>query len=234
MGQPKPAVLPEPKALQRAIAGRVGSKASQADKREALLVEHRKALDEFFARQRDHAKAETKALDAPTWDDELAALLTDLGEATAKALGTVVAKKLGGTYDVADVADWIHENAITSAKNINATTVANLKAYLDDHADDPDPVDGYFDGQVSARSGSIAASRVAMVGGLAMLSSAQQNKAATKTWVTGPNARPAHAEMNGETVGIDDLFSNGMNMPGDPAGGADEVAGCNCSADFDF
>jgi hypothetical protein len=38
--------------------------------------------------------------------------------------------------------------------------------------------------------------------------------------------------MNGETVGIGDRFSNGMNAPGDPAGGADEVAGCNCSLSF--
>jgi HK97 family phage portal protein len=234
MGQPKPAVLPEPKALVRAIGARVGRKASRADKRAALVDEHRKALDEFFTRQREDAKAETKALDAATWDDELAALLSDLGDATAKALGTAVAKKLGGTYDVGDIADWIHENAITSAKNINATTVANLKAYLADHADDPAAVDGYFDGQVQQRSGAIAASRVAMVGGLASLSAAQQNKAATKTWVTGPNPRPEHAQMNGETVGIEETFSNGMNMPGDPAGGADEVAGCNCDVEFDF
>jgi hypothetical protein len=39
--------------------------------------------------------------------------------------------------------------------------------------------------------------------------------------------------MNGETVRIHDLFSNGMNAPGDPAGGADEVAGCNCSLSFE-
>jgi HK97 family phage portal protein len=234
MGAPKPASTPEPKALVRAIGARVGRKSSRADKRAALVEEHRKALDDFFARQREDATAETKALDAASWDDDLAALLSDLGEATARSLGAAVAKKLGGSYDIADIADWIHENAITSAKNINATTVANLKAYLADHADDPAAVDGYFDGQVQQRASSIAASRVAMVGGLASLSAAQQNKAATKTWVTGPNPRMEHAQMNGETVGIEETFSNGMNMPGDPAGGADEVAGCNCDVEFDF
>jgi hypothetical protein len=73
---------------------------------------------------------------------------------------------------------------------------------------------------------------VAVVAGLASLGAAGQNGAGMKTWVTGGNPRSAHAEMNGETVGIHDLFSNGMNAPGDPAGGADEVAGCNCSLDF--
>jgi hypothetical protein len=38
--------------------------------------------------------------------------------------------------------------------------------------------------------------------------------------------------MDGETVGINDVFSNGMNGPGDPAGGAEQVAGCNCSLSF--
>jgi uncharacterized protein with gpF-like domain len=145
-----------------------------------------------------------------------------------------VAKQVGGSYDPSEIADWIHENAITSAKAINATTVENLQAYLDGN-DDPDAVDAYFDGQVDARADSISTSRVAMVAGLASLSSASQNGAATKTWITsGRNPRPSHAQMNGETVGIDDAFSNGMNMPGDPSGGADEVAGCTCDVSFDF
>ena len=54
-----------------------------------------------------------------------------------------------------------------------------------------------------------------------------------KTWrVTSSNPRDAHAAMNGETVGIRDLFSNGMRWPGDPAGGADNNAGCQCSVEF--
>ena len=73
-----------------------------------------------------------------------------------------------------------------------------------------------------------------MVAGLASLNAAGQNGAATKTWVSGPSPRSAHAAMNGETVAIGDVFSNGMNAPGDPAGGADEVAGCNCDLDYSF
>lgn len=34
--------------------------------------------------------------------------------------------------------------------------------------------------------------------------------------------------MNGQSVGTGKLFSNGMQWPHDPAGGADEVAGCTC------
>jgi HK97 family phage portal protein len=220
----------------RSIGSKVGRKASLRDKRAALVEEHQRALGGYFDAQRADVKADTKAaIDTSTWDDDLAALLADLGHATAKAIGAAVARSLGGTtYDAADIADWIHENALTSAKAINATTVANLKSYLDANADDPDAVDGYFDGQVQARTASISASRVAMVGGLASLSSASQQGAATKTWNTGPNPRADHAAMNGETVGIDEVFSNGMNAPGDPAGGADEVAGCNCDLTYDI
>jgi hypothetical protein len=152
-------------------------------------------------------------------------------------MGSTVAKALGGSFDPSQVADWIHENSITSAAAINATTVEAIKAALDEADDGADPaevVDGVFDGSVAGRVGTIAASRVAMVGGLASLNSAEQNSAATKTWITGPKARASHAQMNGETVPIDEPFSNGMNMPGDPSGGADEVAGCNCDVQFDF
>jgi hypothetical protein len=34
--------------------------------------------------------------------------------------------------------------------------------------------------------------------------------------------------MDGEEVGIDDTFSNGLKFPGDPSGSVEEVAGCTC------
>jgi hypothetical protein len=51
----------------------------------------------------------------------------------------------------------------------------------------------------------------------------------TKTW-TGGTTR--HAPMNGQTVPLGENFSNGMAWPGDPAGGAAEVANCGCSVTF--
>jgi len=47
----------------------------------------------------------------------------------------------------------------------------------------------------------------------------------TKTWITGANPRPEHAAMDGETVLVAELFSNGSMWPGD---GADSEYGCNC------
>lgn len=62
------------------------------------------------------------------------------------------------------------------------------------------------------------------------LEAGRQNGAVTKTWVTtSSNPRAEHAAMNGETVGIDDEFSNGLRWPGDSASGDPaEVANCKC------
>jgi len=51
-----------------------------------------------------------------------------------------------------------------------------------------------------------------------------------KQWVATNDAvtRPSHAAVNGEVVGINEMFSIGMKAPGDPSGGAAEVIACRC------
>lgn len=56
-----------------------------------------------------------------------------------------------------------------------------------------------------------------------------EGRQVTKTWnVTSLNPRRSHAAVNGETVGVDERFSNGLRFPGDPDGDIDETAGCKC------
>lgn len=52
----------------------------------------------------------------------------------------------------------------------------------------------------------------------------------TKTWHTArdPRVRDSHAEIDRQSVGLDGLFGNGLQYPGDPAGGAAETANCRC------
>ena len=50
--------------------------------------------------------------------------------------------------------------------------------------------------------------------------------------VNSSNPRDEHLAMAGETVGIRERFSNGMRWPGDPAGGAENNANCQCSVEF--
>lgn len=52
----------------------------------------------------------------------------------------------------------------------------------------------------------------------------------TKTWVTAGDSdvRDSHAGVNGETVPIDQRFSNGLMYPGDPSGAPGEIINCRC------
>jgi len=50
-----------------------------------------------------------------------------------------------------------------------------------------------------------------------------------KQWVTGENPREDHALMDGETVKIDESFSNGADWPGDDVLGPEGTCGCNCT-----
>lgn len=55
-----------------------------------------------------------------------------------------------------------------------------------------------------------------------------------KVWVATEDerTRESHAEIDGETVGIEDQFSNGLAFPGDPSGEPEEVINCRCTLDF--
>ena len=235
--QPHAPKEPLPKNFSvRSVMGRMGSvKAAGGDVRQALVDEHKSALEDYYGRLGDAlTSAATKALSFDEWDSQLADLLTSLGVATVKALGDRVAKHLGGNWDQAGVADWVAADAQKSAHLMNAKTADNFDASVLS-ADDPAAASITFRDALIASAAIVAKTRVTVVGGLAEQSAAEQSGAATKTWITGPNPRPAHARMNGETVPLGEAFSNGMNGPGDSsAGSVDDLAGCNCSLEFEM
>lgn len=43
------------------------------------------------------------------------------------------------------------------------------------------------------------------------------------------HTRPSHRKVDGEIREVDEPFSNGLDFPGDPAGGAGEVVNCRCA-----
>lgn len=58
------------------------------------------------------------------------------------------------------------------------------------------------------------------------------DKITGKQWLHGgggDNPRPEHIEMDGETVDVDEQFSNGLKYPGDPAEGPGEICNCTCT-----
>lgn len=55
--------------------------------------------------------------------------------------------------------------------------------------------------------------------------------AVVKEWVWSGLANSRHRNMGGEVVPAYETFSNGMQYPGDPAGGAEETVNCQCTLD---
>jgi HK97 family phage portal protein len=231
------------KQITRSLMGRVSRKSNKKDIRASLIAGHQVEMGKFFDRQRASVKANVSkkaagVFDPTAWNTDLATILHSLSTGIAKALGTKVASDLGGTYDGTSIVDYLKTNSESTAKQINDTTAKQIEAAFaanSESIDGVDPeavVDGLFDGELAARSDQISETQVAVIGGLAGLVAARLSDAKTKTWITGPNPRPSHAEMDGEEVALGELFSNGMDGPGDFNGGADEVAGCNCDLEF--
>lgn len=195
-----------------------------------------------FRRQRDAvlSKVPKKAVtpgiddvwDAERWDRELGADLYKLNTATAVVWARYMAEQLDYELDEARMAAWLQEHSRIAAENINTVTrvslIDALKAEIAREA-----IEHLFDVAVSARAPEIARSAVTTAATFGSQEGARQGGLRTKTWhVNSSNPRPDHAAMDGETVPIDALFSNGMMWPGDPAGGADNNANCECSVSF--
>jgi ferric-dicitrate binding protein FerR (iron transport regulator) len=113
---------------------------------------------------------------------------------------------------------------------VNQTTHAQLQEAA------PDEADAVFADAEARRTQSGGYALASAVAGFAASEFAHQylGQRAEKTWATGPNPRAEHAEMDGETVGNDETFSNGAKWPGDPILGADGVAGCNCGLEISY
>ncbi|MCJ1687777.1 phage portal protein [Rathayibacter sp. VKM Ac-2927] len=230
-----------PKSGRKAPRSRVSLKSDDLDTT-SYVEKAAEVLSTFFARQRRAvlsalgAKAAGDYWDGARWDRELSDDLYALAMTTATELGQEQAKRLGfteGDYDEDRTRAFLRAVADSRAGAINSTTKERLDDAIDD--DDADPADVFAEAE-SARSGSAATALVAGLAGFALVEAAQQTtgSAAQKTWETGDNPRPDHAAMDGETVGIDEQFSNGADWPGDPVLGADGVSGCNCGVSISY
>lgn len=209
---------------------RIKAKADEEEDEELKEV-----FQKFFKRQANSilpklgAKAE-HWWDGDRWDEELADDIYPLfmkiadnhGESTAKTLGTEYVKELTAAY--------LRKMAEGRATAINISTCEKLEEAIEQE-EDPAEV---FEKRESETTtfGQTLGTAIASWAVIEAVHQAQNNgyqKLVEKEWVTGPNARPTHAAMNGQRVGIDDNFSNGARWPGDDNLSPDESCGCNCS-----
>lgn len=230
-GQPATEQAP-PKGAQLAIE----TKAADPLRSKAVKA-HESALSDYFdARHADvRASLRGKASlpDRARLDDDLTGRLQKAGLLAATAAG----KSVSDSYDEQRTEAYQFKRAQGIAKDVNDS----LEAAADDALTSEDPsqaVDDLFttyqESKVPQMATTLATAALAWGKTEAGRQSASSGSTVTKTWLTGPKARPTHTAMNGVTVGINEAFPNGMNWPGDPSGGADEVAGCNCDVQINI
>lgn len=242
----------------KGLSGTIQGKASRSDARNVIASQQRKALQGAMQRQTsaisgawdsygdlgDDIDPEDLAgdlYDPDDWDDDLAGDLLDPTTAAVDAFGRRVA---GHSFDVGRAEEWIKNNVGLAAAFMNGSTQDRLKtvlgaAFENAGEDNPladlvgDAIEQLADYMLGARLDQAAESRATSLAGFGEHEGATQAGMATKTWVTGANARDSHAMLDGETVGLDEEFSSGARWPGDTANlPIEDVAGCNCSLDF--
>lgn len=199
----------------------------------------RRVLSAFFERQarvvksRLGAKADDDWWDQDRWDRELSDDLYRLAVTVSEKVAQETLEAIGfgpDAYDVDRTLKFLRAVSDRVAGAINATTLAALEAAMGE--EDPQAaVSDVFEVAAGSRSEQSAGTFATTMAGFATAEAAKQaaGDRAMKRWqVNSANPRPSHAAMNGETVGIDDVFSNGARWPGG-VGDPDEDAGCTCS-----
>jgi len=155
-----------------------------------------------------------------------AELLPGVKAAAGLSAGRVAAA-VGAEFDTAVMDAYLAKMADTTAGQITDGTVQAI-ADSDDRAA---TFETLRDSVALAWAGSVVAESMGFGGHDA----ARATGGKTKTWNTNSgNPRASHAAMDGETVGVDDTFSNGAMWPGDVALSADEAAGCQCSVTYEW
>jgi HK97 family phage portal protein len=170
--------------------------------------------------------------DGERWNAELQGDLLKLNRATALAFARLMAEDLDAEVSEEWMDPWLVEHSRIAAESINGQTRADIIKALND-PEQLEAVKHIFEIALTVRALQLAWDAVTGAANFGSHEGARAGGLKTKTWcVNSGNPRPEHAAMDGETVDIRDNFSNGMKWPGDPAGGAENNAGCECSVEF--
>jgi HK97 family phage portal protein len=240
---------PEPAAASLASAPAPARKTIQVKARapETVTARAEQVLSAFFERQgraivskvgaekAAHRKAAVdEVFDEDRWNNELSADLLRLNLLIASAAGVAALEEIGVDpegFDDALMVGWLAANAAGVATGINTTTKDALVTALRD-LDPVGAIKTLFEAFRGGRAKQIATDQTSAMSGFGTVEAVRQiggENGAVKTWVTGSNPRPSHRRMDGQTVGIDEVFSNGARWPGDSNLRPEERANCNCA-----
>ena len=200
-------------------------------------------LDGFFKRQAKSIipklGAEADWWNEERWNKELADDLEPVMGEIATKHGEKMARALGVEYVAEKTVNYLRKMAEGRAETINAETKKKIQQAVDDADEDEEDPEDVVRHEMDKRSDVDAALLGAMLSKVAagwgteeatrQATDQGSRKKVFKVWETGANARESHQLMDGETVPIDEPFSNGADWPGDDSLDPDESCGCNCS-----
>lgn len=166
------------------------------------------------------------------WNEELYEDLLPLNLAAAKAWAKRIAKQTGVTVSESWMLPWIERHSEVQAIYLNREIRDELDAALNE-PEQFEAVKNVFDSAITTKSVLQAGTAVLAVASFGTHEGARAGGMKVKTWVTNSgDPRSEHQLLDGETVAIDEPFSNGMMWPGDPVGGAANNSNCQCTVNF--
>lgn len=200
-------------------------------------------IEKFFKRQAKSIIPKIGAgkewWDENRWNNELSEDIDPVIFEIATKHGTEIAKELGTEYYSGKTVNYLKALAEGRAKAINSATKKKLDEVIES---DPEDLEEEIEHVYEVREDkdadllgmTIATTAACWAIGEACAQAKDQGYSAEvfKTWVTGDNPREDHAMMDGETVPVDQRFSNGADWPGDDILGPDGTCGCNCTTEI--
>lgn len=182
--------------------------------------------------------ADADWLDGPRWTDELCDDLFDAMSGLAPAWTADAMTSLG-----ADAGHLDEDAVLAEVRRLSRFRAADIVRSASERVvSDLGDLDELTPrGAIEATTRRLMASRVgrngrsitsAAANGATVTGARQSGVTAQKVWITGQNARPTHAAMNGQRADIDRRFSNGARWPGDPSLPPHESCGCNCHVEI--
>jgi HK97 family phage portal protein len=170
--------------------------------------------------------------DDERWNGELYEDLLRLNVLTAGEWAGSFAERLETEVSEERMLPWLEEHSRIQATYINEQTRDQVAIALRE----PDALQAVKDVFVLALSSWAvrqATSAVTSAANFGAHEAANAGGLSKKTWrVNSSNPRDSHLAQDGVSVGIRDSFPNGQRWPGDPRGGAEENANCDCSVEF--
>jgi SPP1 gp7 family putative phage head morphogenesis protein len=198
------------------------------------------------------SSAATQAIKAltPKWEKVLTAVnvavAEDFGKETLNTLkpksAPITGERKVMTMDAPAMQSWLESHIATSIKSILDTEIAVAKAIIEKGiADGLGSYDlskllrGYFDEGEKWKAMRISRTEVGAAAGQGQREAAAQSGYVTKKqWIAtmDDRVRDAHANINGEVKGFNDLYSNGLMNPGDTSGDPAEFINCRCAEGY--